>query len=127
MFIIKNYYYLYIDNTKDIDFDYIKKNKKILVIYRNNKITHNIEELKTFGCVVDVYDPWVNPKDEKSNYKHGIIENPFKNDKKYDSIIVAVAHKEFKELTENDYNHISNDIPVIMDIKGIVKNPNWRL
>ena len=48
MFIIKNYYYLYIDNTKDIDFDYIKKNKKILVIYRNNKITHNIEELKTF-------------------------------------------------------------------------------
>jgi len=94
---------------------------------RNTRVIDIIEELKTFGCVVDVYDPWVNPKDEKSNYKHGIIENPFKNDKKYDSIIVAVAHKEFKELTENDYNHISNDIPVIMDIKGIVKNPNWRL
>ena len=76
---------------------------------------------------VDIYDPWVNPNEEKSNYKHGIIENPFNNNKKYDAIIVAVAHKQFKELTENDYKNISYNIPIIMDIKGIVKNPNWRL
>jgi len=40
---------------------------------------------------------------------------------------VAVAHKQFKELTRADYQRISKDIPVIMDIKGIVKNPSWRL
>jgi len=94
---------------------------------RNTKVVDIIEELKSFGINVDIYDPWVDPKEEKSKYKHGIIENPFNNSKKYDSIIVAVAHKEFKELTEKDYKNISKDTPIIMDIKGIVKKPTWRL
>lgn len=94
---------------------------------RNTKVVDIIEELKTYGCNVDVYDPWVNPDEEKTHYKHGIIENPFNNNKKYDAIIVAVAHKQFKELKETDYNTISIEKPVIMDIKGIVTNPNWRL
>jgi UDP-N-acetyl-D-galactosamine dehydrogenase len=94
---------------------------------RNTKVVDIIEELKTYGCNVDVYDPWVDPKEEKSKYKHGIIDIPFKNSKKYDSIVVAVAHKQFKELTETDYINISNGKPVIIDIKGIVKNSNWRL
>lgn len=94
---------------------------------RNTKVVDIIEELKTYGCNVDVYDPWVNPDEEKTHYKHGIIENPFNNNKKYDAIIVAVAHKQFKELKETDYNSISIEKPVIMDIKGIVTNPNWRL
>ncbi|WP_281980550.1 nucleotide sugar dehydrogenase [Tenacibaculum mesophilum] len=94
---------------------------------RNTKVVDIIEELKTFGCNVDVYDPWVDPNGDYSSYKHGVIDNPFNSTKKYDSIIVAVAHKQFKELTENDYKKISKDVPVIMDIKGIVKNPNWRL
>jgi len=94
---------------------------------RNTKVVDIIEELKSYECDVDVYDPWVNPEEEKQYYKHGIIDNPFENDKKYDSIIVAVAHKQFKELSQTDYDNISNGIPVIMDIKGIVKNPNWRL
>lgn len=94
---------------------------------RNTKVVDIIEELKSYGCNVDVYDPWVNPEEEKSHYNHGIIENPFQNGEKYDSIIVAVAHEQFKKLTENDYTTISKGIPIIMDIKGIVKNPNWRL
>ena len=94
---------------------------------RNTKVVDIIEELKVDGCNVDVYDPWVDPNGDYSSYKHGVIENPFESTKKYDSIIVAVAHKQFKELTGKDYEKISKDIPVIMDIKGIVKNPNWRL
>ncbi len=94
---------------------------------RNTKVVDIIEELKTYGCNVDVYDPWVDPEEEKVHYKHGIIEDPFKCDKKYDSIVVAVAHKQFKELSQTDYETISNDTPVIMDIKGIVENPSWRL
>ncbi len=94
---------------------------------RNTKVVDIIKELKTYGCNVDVYDPWVDPKGNYSNYKDGIIQNPFEATKKYDSIVVAVAHKQFKELTENDYENISEGVPVIMDIKGIVNNPNWRL
>lgn len=94
---------------------------------RNTKVVDIIEELKTYGCNVDVYDPWVEPNGDYSSYKHGVVDNPFESTKKYDSIIVAVAHKQFKELTEKDYKKISKNAPVIMDIKGIVKNPNWRL
>ena len=94
---------------------------------RNTKVVDIIEELKTYGCNIDVYDPWVDPTEEKHHYEHGIIEDPFKSDKKYDSIVVAVAHKQFIALSEDDYKNISNDTPVIMDIKGIVPNPSWRL
>jgi UDP-N-acetyl-D-galactosamine dehydrogenase len=94
---------------------------------RNTKVVDIIEELKTYGCNVDVYDPWVDPNEEKRNYTHGIIKNPFENDQKYDAIIVAVAHKQFKTLANKDYQYISKGKPVIMDIKGIVENPNWRL
>ena len=94
---------------------------------RNTKVVDVIEELKSYGCNVDVYDPWVDPKEEKQHYKHGIIADPFKSDKKYDAIVVAVAHKQFVALTQADYVAISDETPVIMDIKGIVEKPSWRL
>ena len=46
MFIIKNNYYLYIENTKDIDINNIKKNRKISIVYRNNKNP----EMKFYGA-----------------------------------------------------------------------------
>jgi len=94
---------------------------------RNTKVVDIIEELKTYGCNVDIYDPWVDSEEEKHHYKHGIIEDPFKNDKKYEAIVVAVSHKQFKVLKENDYNKISSGTPVTIDIKGIVSKPSWRL
>ena len=113
------------------------KNAKVLILgvtfkencpdMRNTKVVDVIEELKVYGCAVDVYDPWVDPAEEKHHYKHGIISDPFSSDKKYDAIVVAVAHKQFIALKDEDYHAISNDIPVIMDIKGIVENPSWRL
>jgi len=48
MFIIKNNYYLYIKNTKDIDLNHIKKNKKITIIYRNEGIKEKSEDLCKF-------------------------------------------------------------------------------
>ncbi len=94
---------------------------------RNTKVVDVIEELKSYGCNVDVYDPWVDPEEEKHHYNHGIISNPFESDRKYDAVVVTVAHKQFKAVTQTEYENISNGIPVIMDIKGIVEKPSWRL
>jgi len=96
---------------------------------RNTKVTDIIEELKSYGAKVDVYDPWVDPKEEKQHYKHGIVENPFslENEKRYDAIVVAVAHSQFKSLERSDYESISRDEPVLIDVKGIVEKPSWRL
>jgi len=54
-------------------------------------------------------------------------EVSFKKEKKYDAIIVAVGHKKFKELSQNDYESISLDEPVLIDIKEIIENLSWRL
>jgi len=93
---------------------------------RNSKVFDIIDELNDYGCNVDAYDPWIDVKDvEQTNYT--FITDPFKADKKYDAVIIAVGHKTFKELSQSDYTSISTDEPVLIDIKGIVESPTWRL
>jgi len=113
------------------------KNAKVLILgatfkegcpdMRNTKVIDIIEELKDFGTVVDVYDPWVDTEEEKKHYHHGFIDNPFESEIKYDAIIVAVGHAQFKALKMTEYEKISKHDPVIIDVKGIVPNPTWRL
>lgn len=94
---------------------------------RNTKVVDLIEELKNFGAIVDVYDPLVDINEEKEWYTHGIISNPLEDDKKYDAIVVAVGHKQFKLYKSIDYQKLSNGDKVVIDIKNIVDNPTWRL
>ena len=94
---------------------------------RNSKVIDVIDELKDFGLNVDVYDPWVDPKEKKKSYINGIIPDPLKSNKKYDAIVVAVGHKQFKAYTDKDYLKLSNNKKVILDIKNIVQNSTWKL
>ena len=94
---------------------------------RNTKVVDIIEELKDFGVNVDVYDPWVDHHEESKWYKHGIINDPLNGSSKYDAIVVAVGHKQFKAYTADNYTQLSNGEEVIIDIKNIVDNPTWRL
>lgn len=120
-----------------IDHDKKIKNARILVLgvtfkencpdMRNTKVLDIVDELKEYGCVVDIYDPWVDPAEEKHHYPIEIIPDPFKSSVRYDAIILAVAHDQFKGLGDQDYRNISNDAPVVIDVKGIVPNPAWRL
>ena len=93
---------------------------------RNSKVFDIIDELVDYGCSVDSYDPWITDADITQN-NFNLISNPFENSKKYDAIIIAVGHKEFKLLARSDYENISSKEPVLIDIKGIVENPSWRL
>ncbi|MGD9716505.1 MAG: nucleotide sugar dehydrogenase [Sulfuricurvum sp.] len=113
------------------------KNARVLVLgvtfkedcpdLRNTKVVDIIEEMKSYRCAVDVYDPWVDPEEEKHHYRHGIVADPFQSGERYDAIIVAVGHRQFKALGMDDYRSISSGEPVIIDVKGIVPDPTWRL
>ena len=94
---------------------------------RNSKVIDIIDELKDFGVNIDVYDPWVDPKEKKKSYTHGIISNPLEGNKKYDAIVVAVGHKQFKSYTDEDYLQLSKNTKVVIDIKNIVQNSTWKL
>ena len=112
------------------------KNANILVLgvtfkencpdMRNTKVTDIIDELEEFKCNIDVYDYWVDDSD-KQNYKLNYIDKlPYK-EKEYEAVIVAVSHDEFKLISDEEYKILSKGTPIIIDVKGIVKNPTWRL
>jgi UDP-N-acetyl-D-glucosamine/UDP-N-acetyl-D-galactosamine dehydrogenase len=94
---------------------------------RNTKVVDIIDELKDFGVNIDVYDPWIDLKEKEKWHTYEIISNPIDSNKKYDAIVVAVGHKEFKAYTTENYSHLSNNKEVIIDIKNIVQKPTWRL
>ena len=121
---------------KMVKFDKKLKNSNVLVMgvtfkencpdMRNSKVLDIIKELEEYECNVEVYDYWVDKSDIESKHLNFINELPL-NSKKYDSIIVAVGHDKFKEITTEQYQGMSNGEPIIIDVKGIVEKPTWRL
>jgi len=93
---------------------------------RNTKVVDIVKELEEYGSQVDIYEPWIDEKDKKY-YDYNFIENPLKLSKKYEAIIVAVGHDMFKTITDTEYQSILNGEKVLIDVKGIVENPTYRL
>lgn len=93
---------------------------------RNTKVLDIIDELQEFECHVEVYDYWVEESDKQSAAANFIDELPF-GSQRYDAIIVAVGHDRFKQITQEQYESLSSGEAVIIDVKGIVENPTWRL
>jgi len=93
---------------------------------RNTKVVDIISELEEFECQVEVYDYWVDKSDREIKDVNFIDTLPYET-QRYDSIIVAVGHDEFREMTAEQYAGLSNGKPIVIDVKGIVKNPTWRL
>ena len=94
---------------------------------RNTKVVDIISELQEYECNVDVYDYWVDESDKKLKKYIPFIDRLPLNSKKYEAIVVAVAHDKFKEITKKEYEGMSNSKPIVIDVKGIVEDPTWRL
>jgi len=83
---------------------------------RNSKVIDMIQDLQEFGLKVDIYDPWVNTDEVKSHFNLKLLSNlPESAD--YDSVILAVGHREFLHL---DLNNLKKNSSVVFDIKGIL-------
>ncbi len=82
---------------------------------RNSKVIGLINELKEFGCNVEVYDPWANPTEVREKYNLKII--PYLNGNKYDAVVAAVAHDEIRKVNVKTLKN-GHDA-VIYDVKGI--------
>ncbi|MEG0916293.1 MAG: nucleotide sugar dehydrogenase [Myroides sp.] len=80
---------------------------------RNTKVADIYKELKKFGVEVDVYDPWADVLEVKSEYDIDILGD--KPKKKYEAIIVAVAHEQFLRL---DLKQLMKPKAVVFDTKA---------
>ena len=82
--------------------------------YRNTKVTDIIEALLDIGYDVDVFDPWVDSKDFEKDYNLKVLN--VLPEKKYDGIVLAVAHDTFKEVNLSKIKTNKNSI--VYDIKS---------
>tara|TARA_R110002072_G_scaffold929_3_gene7466 strand:+ start:5350 stop:6654 length:1305 start_codon:yes stop_codon:yes gene_type:complete len=86
---------------------------------RNSKVINIITELKSFQVQVDLMDPHASSSEMLDEYGVGLTEHS-SND--YDAIIVAVNHKEYKEMSEDQFcTMMKDDKGIFVDVKGIFK------
>ena len=85
---------------------------------RNTRVVDLVEEFEGFNCNVDVYDPWVDKDEALHEYGIKPIDQPV--DGKYDAILLAVAHDEFKELSLEQIKSFGKDNNVLYDIKYLL-------
>ncbi|MBO6185064.1 MAG: nucleotide sugar dehydrogenase [Chryseobacterium sp.] len=83
---------------------------------RNTKVVDIYNELKDYGVNVDIYDPWASKEEVKHEYGIDILD-ALTVGKKYDSVIIAVAHDEFLKM---DLNTIKNNNSVVFDTKACI-------
>ena len=87
---------------------------------RNTKVGDVVRVLKDYGINVSVYDPWARAEEVRDEY--GIeLTGSLSEGRKYDVIVLAVAHKEFLEL---DIPSLVSENHVVYDVKGCL-NPEW--
>jgi UDP-N-acetyl-D-glucosamine/UDP-N-acetyl-D-galactosamine dehydrogenase len=85
---------------------------------RNSKITDVVSELKNWGVKVVVADPWADPVDVERSY--GITLGEINGNQQVDSLIVAVGHEEFRDLTSEDLRSFcKGSAPVLADVKSL--------
>jgi len=86
---------------------------------RNSKVIDVIQELKEFGCTVDISDYWADKDEVKQEYNLELKDQVKYQD--YNAIVLAVAHDQYKDIKRD------NDTQVVFDIKSILDFSDGRL
>tara|TARA_Y100000389_G_scaffold201809_1_gene245411 strand:+ start:1187 stop:2467 length:1281 start_codon:yes stop_codon:yes gene_type:complete len=85
---------------------------------RNTKVFDVVNKFKQLKMNVDVYDPWANKNEVLKEYNLKLINKPIKA--KYNLILLAVNHKEFKKITYKKIKTYTKDKHVIFDLQNIL-------
>ncbi|MGV3630931.1 MAG: nucleotide sugar dehydrogenase [Bacteroidota bacterium] len=87
---------------------------------RNSKVIDIVNELKSYQVTVDLIDPHASSAEMEHEYGVGLKDQPAAD---YDAVIVAVNHKEYKDLPEAHFKSLLKDGKgVFVDVKGIYRN-----
>ena len=85
---------------------------------RNTKVIDVIKGLIDYDIDVDVWDPWVDFEEAKKEYNISIIKKPSFG--KYNGIIIAVAHDQFKNIGPEGIRKFGTQKHVLYDLKYIL-------
>lgn len=85
---------------------------------RNTRVVDIIAELESYGAQVDVYDPWVDPKEASRELGIKLIPEP--SDGAYDAVVLAVAHEQFRNLGGERLRRFGKASSILYDIKYLL-------
>ncbi len=86
---------------------------------RNSKVVDLINELKTYGVLVEVTDPYASSDEVKKEYGLELTEDIADD---YNAVVVAVSHNDYLNLNETFFKSISTKNAILIDIKGIYRD-----
>lgn len=86
---------------------------------RNTKIVDIYHTLEEYTDNITIYDPWADKQNVKHHYDIDITDGDMQQlEGKYDTVILAVAHKEFVDVNVRKF--LKNDNGVVYDVKGLL-------
>jgi len=85
---------------------------------RNTRVIDLIRGLQHHNANINIYDPWVNKEEVKKTFNLTLINQP--EQKKYDAIILAVAHEQFMQLGVEGIHALGAEKHVLYDIKSVL-------
>jgi UDP-N-acetyl-D-galactosamine dehydrogenase len=85
---------------------------------RNTRVVDILQELREYNVAADVYDPWVDPAEAQHEYGITPVVEPQAG--AYDAVIVAVAHRQFRELGEQGMRAFGKPTHVLYDLKYVL-------
>jgi UDP-N-acetyl-D-galactosamine dehydrogenase len=82
---------------------------------RNTRVVDIIHELEDYGANVEVHDPWVDAEVAMKEYGVNLVDEP--ESKKYQAIVLAVAHDKFVSTGHEKIRQFGTDQSVLFDVK----------
>lgn len=102
---------------------------------RNSKVEDILNRFGQYGVEPMVSDPWADAADAKRSY--GVELVPMEEMKDLDCLVIAVAHRQFREMGSDDFKAMfaegPDDCKVLVDVKSILDKAEfsrlryWRL
>ena len=86
---------------------------------RNTRVVDIVRELKEYGVVVDIHDPWVDTREAEHEYGMRLIDEP--QPSSYDGIVLAVAHDQFRAMGAKAIKAYGKDDHVLYDLKYVFR------
>jgi len=85
---------------------------------RNTRVIDVVNAFRSYNANVDVHDPWVDP--EEARHEYGLAPIARLEEGRYDAIVVAVAHDQFKAMGAAAIRRLGKPQCVVFDVKHLL-------
>ena len=87
--------------------------------FRNSRVINIVRELASYRVSVDVVDPYANSEALDEEYGIQLAPKPMG---KYHAVLVAVPHRDYMSMTEEDFLEMLDPNGLLVDIKGVFRD-----